>query len=91
MSLGIFNRLWTLLEEACSELDFKLSSRGSSSPSFKKLGDMRVELQTERNYADLITQMITFHTLAVDSADDLCDQLKADLATSQLFISEKVP
>ncbi len=52
---------------------------------------MRVELQTERNYADLITQMINFHTLTMDSADDLCDQLKADLATSQLFISEKVP
>ncbi len=50
---------------------------------------MRVELQTERNY--LLTQMITFHTLTVHSADNLCDQLKADLATSQLFISEKVP
>lgn len=29
-SLGIFNRLWTLLEEACTDLDFKLVQVGGA-------------------------------------------------------------
>ena len=62
-----------------------------SSTDFKKLSAMRVELQTQQNYADVITEMITFHTLTTDGAGDICESLKEDLANTQQFISDKVP
>lgn len=99
LSLGIFNWLWNLLEDACSELDFKLAmaciDTASNSPfdttALKKLSLMRIELDTERNYANVITEMITFYTLTGDDASDMCESLKEDLATAQQCISNKVP
>lgn len=99
MSLGIFNRLWTLLEDACSELDFKLATAGVDTAStshidstvLRKLSTMRIELSTQRNYASLITEMITFYTLTADGASDICENLREDLAKTQQCISDKVP
>ena len=101
LSLGIFNRLWTLLEEACSELDFKLAiscddttttiNPQIDSTAIKTLSAMRVDLQTQRNYANVITEMVTFYTLTVDGANDICMRLKEDLAKTQQCISDKVP
>ncbi len=81
MSLGIFKRLWNLLEDACGELDFKPAiayvDTASNSPfdiaTLKKLSLMRIELDTQRNYANVVTEMITFYTLTVDDASDMCE------------------
>jgi len=52
---------------------------------------MRSELHTQRNYASLITEMITFHTLTADDTSDFCESLREDLAKAQKCISDKLP
>ncbi len=87
------------MEAACGELDFKLAmayvDTASSSPfdtaTLKKLSLMRIELDTQRNYAKVVTEMITFYTLTADDASDMCESLRQDLAIAQQSISDKVP
>ncbi len=52
---------------------------------------MRVELETQLKYAEVIKEMITFYTLTMDGAGDICGSLKEDLGNTQQFISDKVP
>ncbi len=70
------------MEDACGELDFKLAmayvDSASNSPfdtaTLKKLSLMRIELDTQRNYAKVVTEMITFYTLTADDAvSDMCE------------------
>ena len=49
-----------------------------------------MELQTQQNYANVITEMITFDTLTMDGAGDVCKSLKENLAKMQQCISDKV-
>lgn len=70
MSLGIFKRIWTLLEEACIDLDFKLALHGHDSSSdpvcdnytINQISALRVELQIQQSYADILKEMITVYT-----------------------------
>lgn len=57
----------------------------------KKLSAVRVELQAQQSYANVITEMITFCTLTTDGDSDICKNLKEDLAKTQQCIAEKVP
>lgn len=96
-----FNRLWTLLKEACSDLDFKLALHGHDSTSdpvvdntlLKELSAMRVVLQTQQSYADVIKDMINIYTLKTKTEDagQACGSLKTDLANTQQDIGRKVP
>ncbi len=83
------------MEEACSELDFNLAKvtvdNGDNSSAFNKLSGMQVELETQRKYAEVIKEIITFYTLTMDGAGDICGSLKEDLGNTQQFISDKVP
>ncbi len=87
------------MEDACGELDFKLAmayvDTASNSPfdtaTLKKLSLMRIELDTQHNYAKVVTEMITFYTLTADDASDMCESLREDLAIAQQSISDKVP
>lgn len=98
MSLGIFNRIWSLLEEACSDLDFKLFLHGRDSTGdsaidstlLKTLSAMRVEVQTQQSYADVLKEMITFYTLTTEDVSEACESLKTDLAKTIQDIGKKV-
>ena len=100
LSLEIFNRLWKLLEEACRELDFRLAvehegsvsdSHSMSSSSFKRLSLLKMELETQDKYANLITEMMTYSTLSVDSGNsDILDSFRAELTVAQKGIHDTV-
>ncbi len=51
--------------------------------TLKKLSLMRIELDTQQNYANVVTEMITFYTLTADDNSDMCESLREDLATAQ--------
>jgi hypothetical protein len=80
LSLGIFNRIWTLLEEACIEMDFKLAEAGGGggSSSFNtyyestlgRRSTLKLELETQQSYVAHIDEMITYTTLMMPGADD---------------------
>ena len=59
--------------------------------ALKKLSILRIELDTQCNYASVITEMITFYTLTADDASDICQSLREDLAKAWECISDKVP
>ncbi len=79
MSLGIFYRLFTLLEGECQRLDLEMAARksgeGIGGASFqrhiaalKKLSALREEQEVEQQQASLVTQMATYLSLTVPGA-----------------------
>ena len=98
LSLGIYNRLWTLLEEACHELDFEVatcdiptSSSDPSTSSFKQLSLLNVELETQKNEAIVLSEMLTFSTLTMeDPYNSHIYESFDDLAKIQKTICDKV-
>ena len=59
--------------------------------ALKKLSSLRVGLQTQQSYANVITEVITFYILTMDGGGDAWQSLKEGLAKSQQCISDKVP
>ena len=45
------------------------------STALKKLSSLRVELQTQQSYANVITEIITFYTLTMDGSGDVCQMI----------------
>ncbi len=99
MSLGIYNRLWNLLEEACHKLDFNLATcdvsasvGASSSSGFSQLSLLRVELEAQKNLAAVLSDMLTFITLTVEDPcnNPVYDSLKEDVDKAQKLICDKV-
>lgn len=99
MSLGIYNRLWTLLEEACHNLDFKLAScdasasdGASSNSGFSQLSLLRVELEAQKNLAAVLSEMLTFTALTVEDpcSNPVYASLKEEVDKVQQLICDKV-
>ena len=77
LSLGIFNRLWTLLEEACTEVDLALaqeSTPGEVNNSFnrylitlRELHQVKQQHAVQRQHADVLHETVTY--LSIDLPD----------------------
>ncbi len=71
LSLGIFNRLWKLLENSCQELDFKRSleisnashSVGGHCNDLHKLSSVRAEIEVQKKYGSALGNA---HLLCID-------------------------
>ena len=79
-------------------MDFKLAvehegsdgaPHSESSSSFRSLSVLKMDLETQSKYANLVAEMLTFTTL---TAEDPCnsDSLKAELAVVQKRIKDMV-
>lgn len=103
LSLGIFNRLWTLLEAACQELDFKIALENASSGStgdtnaisvsmVRKLTLMKFERDTLQKMADVTSEMFTYSSLIAEdpSTDSACQSLSKDVSTAMKTVANKV-
>ena len=81
LSLGIFNRLWTLLEEACTELDLRLAgeSHGSAglggstfkqySVILKQMSSLKVQFESQVSHARVLEQVAVFTHLTLSNPD----------------------
>ena len=92
LSLGIFNRLWTLLEKRCKELDFSLAVENASAGSFLDSADLQTkwsnlqsEVKTSVQYADVISDLLTYSTVTVDdvTASPFHNSLVTELESAQ--------
>ncbi len=93
LSLGIFNRLWTLLEKRCKEIDFSLAIEGASVGSFPddsadkltKWSNLQSEVKTSVQYAAVIADLLTYSTVTVDdfTASQFHSSLVAELESAQ--------
>lgn len=92
LSLGIFNRLWTLLEKRCKELDFSLAIEGASASGFSgdsadmltKWSNLQLEVKTSIQYADVISDLLTYSSVTVDdvTASPFHNSLVAELESA---------
>ncbi len=100
LSLGIFNRLWKLLENSCQELDFKRSleissashSVGGHCNDIHKLSSLRAEIEVQKKYGSVLSDMLTYCVLTSNTGgtNELEDSLKAELAEIDQNIQIKV-
>ena len=81
MSLGIFNRLWTLLENQCKQLDFTLvtestpstnSFPGVSADTINKWSNLQSELDTVIKYAGVVSVLLAYTSVSVEDLSE-CD------------------
>lgn len=82
LSLGIFDRLWNLLEQACTELDLHLASittteeNGNSdsrtfdryAASLRRLSELKNRLDAEKQTTTLLDQLTTFFSITLVDA-----------------------
>ena len=78
ISLGVFDRLWTLLEGACTELDLLLAEHisvgcmGSSYNEYvtalRKGEQLRSSLHQEEQRATMMEQLVTYFSLSIARA-----------------------
>ena len=102
LSLGIFNRLWSLLGDACSELDLKLaeSSRGSDGGStynhyvalLKRRSALRTELNDKQSHVTLMREMVAFASLTLPDAEhsNMLKELQRDADAAQTALNNMV-
>ena len=97
LSLGIFNRIWELMEYECQELDLRLAhTKGSTGGStfvhyantLQQRSHLAMELETQQGYVSLIDQMVTYLTLTLPDAEtnDSLIQLREDAANTHKSI-----
>ncbi len=78
MSLGIFNRLFVLLEEECQRLDLEMAARQSGEQlgggsfqryvhALRRLATLKEERQMEEQKALLCTQLATYQSLQLSA------------------------
>ena len=67
-------------------------SHSTSSRTFKRLSTLKMELESQEQYANLMAEMVTFSTLTVQDSGDtyFLDSLKAELAGVQGRIKDSV-
>ncbi len=102
MSLGIFSRLYELLEEECHSLDLQLAhstSSDNSESSFAKysaalteLCRREKELQSHKQHTEAVEQIITYLALALPDAESnpQLDQAREGAAAGRVQIQEMV-
>ena len=87
LSLGIFDRLWNLLEEACKEIDFQCAVEGSSGDTsvegFRKLCSLKMDIETLQKYHSVLTEMLTFRLLTGSNVTELVESVNVEVAEAQ--------
>ena len=78
ISLGIFNRLWELLENACNELDLHLAEfeeGGDFGNTFEKCASalkkrdaLKLALPQKEQTASTVEQLVTFFSMTLPNA-----------------------
>lgn len=74
LSLGIFDRLWTLLEEACTELDLYLAESASHdwgaadtfdryASALNHLSELKEKRFTQEQQSSMLSQLATYLSL----------------------------
>ena len=88
LSLGIFNRLWTLLEEACTELDLRLAEESHGLPGtggstfnqysvlLEKMSSIKVQLESQTSHTRVLEQLAVYLSLSVPNPES-SEPLKA--------------
>ena len=80
LSLRIFNRRWSLLSDACSELDLKLAEsrdkqvNGGSTYNhyvalIRRRSMLRTEMNNQKNYVMIVNEMVTFASISLSDAE----------------------
>lgn len=81
LSLGIFNRLWTLLEEACTELDLRLAEESCGFPGtggstfnqysvlLEQMSSLKVQLKSQTSHAEVLEHLAVFMSLSLPNAE----------------------
>ena len=99
LSLGIFNRLYELLEDTCEELDLQLASKTSTAiggSSFQRYAEMLkqlTQLRTDHEAAvqkqTLLTQLLSYLLVSVTAPDDslAVTRLRQELASTGQHLS----
>lgn len=103
LSLGIYNRIWDLLCDACHDLDLQLahvsggggncvgdSSFTRYSNALHRRSSLKLELQTQESYGTVINQMITYALLSSPTDEDFLSGLRKEAATTQQAIRDMV-
>jgi len=100
LSLGIFDRIWTLLEEGCTELDLKLAESSSGSDfggskfreALARKSLLLSELDRQKTYTTLLDQMTTYLCLTLPDAQtsSFLQELKKEAETAHNILSDKV-
>ena len=92
--LGIFDRLWNLLEEACKEIDFQCAVEGSSGDTsvegFRKLCSLKMDIETQQKYHSVLTEMLTFSLLIGSNVTELVESVNVEVAETQDRIKKLV-
>ena len=88
ITLGIFYRIWSLLEEGCHELDLELATRTSHNPSdretFKKYSLLVTQLSEKRlNLVQLVSSLnsVLGDLVILSDSSPLVQALKTELDT----------
>lgn len=68
-----------------------MSDPNTSSP-FKTLSQLKTELETQKNFAIVLSEMLTFSTLTMEDPYNsaVYESLKADVAKAEKNICDKV-
>lgn len=104
LSLGIYNRIWSLIKGACTELDLKLAEHlsGDSTPSgntydhfstlLRKKELIQMEFDTQKSYAAVLDEMITYSTLTMANAqtDSYLRKLRKEAADTHSTLRKMV-
>lgn len=103
LSLGIFSRLFHLLEDACKQLDLELIARNSQidlgGPTFQRytalqseVCELKERLSKEKQEAILLSQLSTYLTVTVQSpaANPTVLQIRQEASAAQRRVVQTV-
>lgn len=101
LSLGIYNRLWSLLEEDCTELDLKLAASSPGAVSggvsfqqyssrLKDRASLKAKLETQQSYAMLAEQLTTFLSLSNGEESETLQTLRGEAAAARKKANDMV-
>lgn len=101
ISLGVYDRLWELLESACTELDLLLaehaSTEGRTGDSFgtyvdalRKRDELKSSLAMEEQKANLLEQLLTYFSLTLQAATPSLRVISEEAKKTRLGITSLV-
>ena len=99
LSLGIFDRLWTLLEDACTERDMRMAEANHGgggvgtdtfvqySATLQQRSCLKAQLESQLAHVTVLEQFVTFVTLSLPDPENseplLAARREASLARSR--------
>ena len=103
LSLGIYNRLWSLLGDACNELDLILAESSpdniSSNSTYsqyvsliRRKSELQSELHDQQDYLTVLNEMVTFSSISLPDAEhnDVLKELRKDVDATTASLNNKV-